>query len=747
MPDNKGKKLADLMYGQPDDADKPAFGVFPQMKPRRSKQDPEAAKDIPRQLLRGWAAGTLGLPGDIEGLVRMLPGLDETPRLPTSEFYLDYLPGKAQSPAGEAAAGMGTLFGGVGSTKVARGALKAGEAAGKAGRAALETVGTGPSPGGLAAQRGVVKMPGGNWLSGNVERAVQPLKSTTIAGETPAQRIPKHEELLQDQSLSPESRAAVERHLNQEKQRAAIDKWVEGNLTNYIKKQMATPDDPVRKLAEEGVLHIDPRVPRIDEMNAQLHRGTFKQSYGEDAASVMGQSELARKWEDLADAAIDPHMAGMLRAYESENLLGANPWIQKLPEKELVSSLKRENVEGLGFDHIIDVLREDLAAGRIRPEQLNKVSMEQAVRRTYEYDQEMAKKMAEAQIKATEGMPLYKEYPEGYRWVELALPKMDALPEGFSFRSTQPGMVEVVDAEGRMVSVGKTEKDALKMFNQDTNREKLESALKYEGETMGHCVGGYCPDVIEGRSRIFSLRDAKGEPHVTVEVQPIAPDWQGVKKAGGDPSAIMTEAKRRMGIDTPENEAELLRSMNGDQRYNLQKEFDRHFADVFKEQFGDISPNIVQIKGKQNRAPKEDYLPFVQDFVRSGQWSDVRDFQNTGLLAVKPGETTPGFSEWMTIRAQDKLPNIPAGYYTPQELLQFGETSGLKEAHPSVYKAWANKLGITEPEGKAQGGAVRFTNNPDAMRLELDKPAYKPVRKAMGGEITADDLIIEERPL
>jgi hypothetical protein len=37
--------------------------------------------------------------------------------------------------------------------------------------------------------------------------------------------------------------------------------------------------------------------------------------------------------------------------------------------------------------------------------------MEQAVRRTYEYDQEMAKKMREAVIKQQEGFPVYKEYP------------------------------------------------------------------------------------------------------------------------------------------------------------------------------------------------------------------------------------------------------------------------------------------------------------------------------------------------
>ena len=100
---------------------------------------------------------------------------------------------------------------------------------------------------------------------------------------------------------------------------------------------------------------------------------------------------------------------------------------------------------------------------------------------------------------------------------------------------------------------------------------------------MGHCVGGYCPDVLEGRSRIFSLRDAKGEPHVTVEV---------------DPSSVIGRA--------PES---------------------------------DPLPRIVQIKGKANRAPNEEYLPFVQDFVRNsplgGTWSDVGDLRNAGLRRTR----------------------------------------------------------------------------------------------------------------
>jgi len=51
---------------------------------------------------------------------------------------------------------------------------------------------------------------------------------------------------------------------------------------------------------------------------------------------------------------------------------------------------------------------------------------------------------------------------------------------------------------------------------------------------------------------------------------------------------------------------------------------------------------IVQIKGKQNRAPKEEYLPFVQDFVKGGQWSKVGDLGNTGLIDVS--KLRSGFS-------------------------------------------------------------------------------------------------------
>jgi len=100
-----------------------AFGVFPQMKPKRSKQDPEAAKNVPLDFLRGRIAGTLGMPGDIESLGRALYDYFRSPKMselvtgdktsktffPTSEDIEQRLPFRSDAPVSRAAAGLGSL--------------------------------------------------------------------------------------------------------------------------------------------------------------------------------------------------------------------------------------------------------------------------------------------------------------------------------------------------------------------------------------------------------------------------------------------------------------------------------------------------------------------------------------------------------------------------------------------------------------------------------------------------------------
>jgi hypothetical protein len=684
----------------------------------------------------------------------MLPYLDEKTVLPTSEDIEKKLPFRSDTPVSRAATGLGTLGGGFyygpGSPLRLAGALPS-------------AIKRGAQDFALASAAGaphVIKPYGGNWLSGQdrltvPENDLRRLKTQTIAGETPEQRIPKHEELLKDPTLNQDQIDRVLYQLEQTKGEAAIDKWIDSNLKNYVKKEMSTPDDPVRKLAEEGIIHT----PLRDDLDRAGYLEDTRKAEGYPAEG-MGKSDLARRWENLSDDAIRVTKAGAIQdqantgaklavaraeldAYKKQidedfiallkdkgglnekdrevfdrmpsvqkaeilgdtkykelqgninTLLGResgfekaagdlNPFVTKLdPETRLYSG----STYNLGFDHIVDVLREDVAAGRIRPEQLSKVSMEQAVRRTAEYDQEMAKKMAQAQAKITEGMPTIKEYPEGYKWIQLAPPK--ELPKGYSaILDDVTGSYKVVDEDGKEAFPRKPDKlghinvpffktadeaiaDALK------RDPRLEEALKYEGDTMGHCVGGYCDDVREGNSNIFSLRDAKGEPHVTVEVRPKKYDNYALpvdKWFESQPEAVKNAINE-----------------SGFKGYNVR------YSPQYKEAVAAMPPDIIQIKGKGNAKPKEQYLPFVQDFVKGSKWSDVGDLQNTGLQRVEANTTPPGFAEWMRLRALGNEPKVPAGYYTPEELAKYGEESGLKERYPSVYGTWRKNLGL-EPD-------------------------------------------------
>jgi hypothetical protein len=60
-----------------------------------------------------------------------------------------------------------------------------------------------------------------------------------------------------------------------------------------------------------------------------------------------------------------------------------------------------------------------------------------------------------------------------------------------------------------------------------------------------------------------------------------------------------------------------------------------HVTIETKKDYGDDLEHIAQIKGKQNAAPNEKYLPAIQDFVRSQNWSMVHDLPNSGLLRLQ----------------------------------------------------------------------------------------------------------------
>lgn len=436
----------------------------------------------------------------------------------------------------------------------------------------------------------VVKNKGGNWLTGSVEDALRRLKQKGPYDDFAALRA-------SEEASNPELAASSMR-------RSATNSWIDKALTKYVKNQMATPEDPIRALAEQGVLHMTPNVPPGTSSLLVGRRAAIGQKpFGE------GTAPLARTWEDLADEAV---MSDTAAYHLSRPQASQNPWLERLAPNTPVYR-PNTNTDNLGFNHLIDEL-----GNAINPEsglprhlqfpadRLDKVSVPQAVQRVSDINKWRAEQKAIAdQARANNAATvLHKEYPEkGMRWVELRKPELDV--------STLP------DWQRDMIS-----KNAAAGIDDSLGREAIPSqaladALKYEGDVMGHCVGGYCDDVASGRSQIFSLRDEKGQPHVTIETAPV--NAYGSVDRLWNAMSESDKARFPGGID----EVLSLPLPSG-----VEARLGKKVSDI-------LPKSIVQIKGKQNRAPNPEYLPFVQDFVKSGQWSDVGDLQNAGLMKNK----------------------------------------------------------------------------------------------------------------
>ena len=202
-------------------------------------------------------------------------------------------------------------------------------------------------------------------------------------------------------------------------------------------------------------------------------------------------------------------------------------------------------------------------------------------------------------------MHLVKEYPEaGYKWVELKPPTEVSKEVLESLNPFEKNLYQ------RYLEAGDSPYEALQgvIGDQAKVSPALKAALKYEGDMMGHCVGGYCEDVAQGNSRIFSLRDSKGRPHVTIETEP-SRHLAGFGNAINNIEPGLWDKMVAEGANI-----------------NSYKWLQENRPDVYRKIKAE---NIVQVKGKGNMAPKDEYLPFVQDFIKSKDWNVIEDLHNT----------------------------------------------------------------------------------------------------------------------
>ena len=493
---------------------------------------------------------------------------------------------------------------------------------------------------------GVIKSKGGNWLAGehSPEFALNRIRkggdsevydalnqlhpdiarqldvSSTDAFGDLAKRFPK--EWAQAQSLS-----------------SPIDSWIQGPLMRYVKRDMATEHDPIRKLAEQGVLHVDPQ-----ELNFNMD------SYGKfphEGQTFMAEHPTAKAWEGVTDNSL--HMTPRWMWYSDDasgpvtsRAFSDNPWLSKVPEDTPIHALQepRHFADDLRLNQLVDSTYDDLLQGVIRPEQLRSgnFSVEAAVRRAHE--KRLAEKAAaEAEaLKAlmSEATPIHKEYPEGWKWIEFKAPEgaPKVIPEGYSIQPDVEYLgkrgFQVVGPRGRFGTPQATREEAQEILNKLVLDGSLQRALNAEGDYMGHCVGSYCQDVVNGDTRVFSLRDPSGKPYVTVEA--------GKSNQVHDYEADAVDWVYKHHPDLDETDPDKFQELVTDRMFELSRQPKPEW-------------NILQIKGSgkkdssQKITPEDLKLvqPYVQDFLNSQPWNKTQDLSNAGLRDMRDlyGENLP----------------------------------------------------------------------------------------------------------
>lgn len=432
----------------------------------------------------------------------------------------------------------------------------------------------------------------------------------------------------------------------------AINNWLDTKLSKYIRNEMATPEDPIRKLAEEGILHVDP-----EQINYDLAAYGRPNMYGTTAAQHLAKSDLAKIWEGAADNQMGYDTAEMVVKYGQasrssldmlsyKRLLAGNPWIADVAAKDPnrpiyvpADTLGRD----LGFDHLRDELFNAVDPEssfpqqlRLTEAQLGRMSVPDAVRHVSKINKWREKQKAEANFALANNAATvpFKDYPDQkYGWFQLRAKSADDVS------------AREADEIGEDVVVKESQK-------------ALQDALKYEGDLMGHCVGGYCNDVISGRSQIYSLRDKKtGSPHVTIEVKPRMTPSE-FYHSEIVPQSLLDKLSKAEQSGMPFDWEELVRN---------------------SPEYESIPKDIVQIKGKANLKPKDEYIPFVQDFVRSKDWGEIKDLQNTDLFEISPDSDVANFL---------KSSNRPVPkYVTNDELSEILKSLGKKDTFRNKLKS------------------------------------------------------------
>lgn len=518
-------------------------------------------------------------------------------------------------------------------------------------------------------QMNIVKLKGGNWLEGMVEDDLKRLKKKVD------RRVPERYLRDLEAAYAQNVEAGIGDASEIERQRArltphiAVNRWVDKKLNPYIKNEMGTLEDPVRALAEEGILHtrLYPTSKEIAEANRAL--GGFPL---EDVA----KTPLGKEWERTADQGIRPGQAGE-RLSENKTLEEKNPWLLKVKPETLVYSYDYPTDKG--FSHLTDELlaavspNSELPANlRLTVEQLDKVTMPQAVRRVAEINAWRANQAAEAE-------------KQGFMDILQTTPRLKDESMQLSFVE-KPGVTWV---------------DVPETITKDNI--KLCTLL---GKAGGWCTQneGLAESYGSGKSRLTTMIDAEGRPHAQAMItQNMSPydTWYASQKPG---SEELLDFERWLQDNHAQNPK--ARKTGG-----LEGMYEKWASETGRA-IAQPVPKIDELKPPGNSfdsARSREYLKRDPDykakvtdsvlkFLNSGTWGKVNDLQEYDIVDLNsPRSVQNSLADILHYdlkferadkfnAAVDANPNAPR-FMSQRQLREFIEPS-------------------TKPEGFAKGGRV-----------------------------------------
>ena len=484
--------------------------------------------------------------------------------------------------------------------------------------------------GGLGAL-GVIKARGGQWLTDSVDEALRTIKLSPVE-----QQMRRTLRANPYADTSPEAlslmRSQIERRVRDATPReAAIDNWIDSVLGRYVKRDMATPQDPIRLLADQGITHI-PEVERVNFRPEMWGKETYRPEQ-----QWLANSPQAKVWEGFADDAIKDRIAAFHRNHSADYPGKKLPdWVNDLPGNERVFEMHEPQyfAEDAGFKTMVAEIndamqRKDLPDHlRLKPEDLQQMGMEKMIRHLYGIrEHELAAKRA-----LREGLPVVKEFDDGMRWIELNKPgsfaaESDAM--GHSVRGYEPPMEspDWVEASG-------------------------DSGL---GALYGH--GGW-EAIKSGRARVMSLVDKQGKPKITLEFlnhngiqskdtlrSKFAEDMGDLTQEAFEKEIDKIYRNQFKNIYQYMAENDAYPKLNNDLREYFEKLGDDMPSDddvikIMAEKFADHQDikeprlSITQVKGNSNLAPDKQYHKHVQELSRELNAPITADHSNAGLYEL-----------------------------------------------------------------------------------------------------------------